>query len=314
MWLKEAGFQEENIKKTTDKFIILGNTLDFHGKSDRHQLEEKHKKIKEKLNRFNVRTIGLRGRIIIANALLSSQTTYVTKNMELEKKDFKNIQQTMNGFAHKKKLVSKERKYMTQRCGGLKIPDLHLKYLTNKISWLRGVKREEKRNKDEKQIRRLLGEEEEDGEEDCIKELEGRGGTSKEEDWLGATQPIITILKEYKYPGIEYLQETGNQEIKAVAEIMKQHGYTFWASTLLSLVTLREIIGIGNRKKGKLNASVNKKRKSRDTRYKTIPTWQDSYWIGSSKVALAKCEANALLLRFHTTRPPDIMQATIRNS
>ena len=66
------------------------------------------------------------------------------------------------------------------------------------------------------------------------------------------------ILKEYKYPEMEYIQETGNTEVKAIAEILEKHGYTFWASVLEEFVKMREIIGIGNKKKAKLNEEVNR--------------------------------------------------------
>ena len=56
---------------------------------------------------------------------------------------------------------------------------------------------------------------------------------------------------------------------------------------LEEFVKLREIIGIGNKKKAKLNEEVNRKRKARDMRHKTIPTWRDNYWIGSTVSSLA---------------------------
>ena len=91
-WLLEVDFKEENIKERNEKGTVLGNTIDLQNKSERHQLEEKNKKIQNKINRFNTNVIGIRGRIIIADAIMTSQLTYVTKNMNLKERDFKNIQ------------------------------------------------------------------------------------------------------------------------------------------------------------------------------------------------------------------------------
>ena len=107
------------------------------------------------------------------------------------------------------------------------------------------------------------------------------------EDYLEAIQPLKHILKEYNYPEMEYIQETGNTEVKAIAEILGKHGYTFWALVLEEFIKLREIIGIANKKKAKLNEEVIRKRKARDERHKPIPTWHHSYWIGSTRSSLA---------------------------
>ena len=240
--------------------------------------------------------------------------------MTLNERDFKNIQRTLNNFAHKKKLVSKERKYMSQKMGGLKIPDLYLKYLANKISWLRTLKKEERKKEDEVTLRKILGESERDEEEECRRLLEeeeeaedGKREENYMEDYLEAIQPLKQILKEYNYPEMEHIQETGNIEVKAIAEILEKHGYTFWASVLEEFIKIREIIGIGNRKKAKLNEEVNRKRKARDERHKPIPTWRDSYWIGSTRSSLASGIKNNRRIIFHTTRPPERLKPTIRN-
>ena len=91
---------------------------------------------------------------------------------------------------------------MSQKMGGLKIPDLHLKYLANKISWMRTIKWEERKKEDEATLRKILGESERDEEEECRRlleeEEEGEDRKREEnymEDYLEAIQPLKQILK-----------------------------------------------------------------------------------------------------------------------
>merc|ERR1712237_309040 len=50
-----------------------------------------------------------------------------------------------------------------------------------------------------------------------------------------------------------------------------------------------------------------------DERHKPIPTWHDSYWIGSTRSSLASGIKDNRSIIFHTTRPPERLKPTIRN-
>ena len=87
---------------------------------------------------FNMGTVGLipRGRVVIANSVLSSQLTHVLSCAQgMTKKKLKCAQTAILSFVNHKQIMRYDQSQLP--CGGLGCPNLHLRYISAKVSLLK---------------------------------------------------------------------------------------------------------------------------------------------------------------------------------
>ena len=136
--LIELGFTHENI---TRDIKYLGYTLkdgDFQ-ESVSNMITLRTEKVRMIAKAFNSGTAGLtpKGRVTIANSLLSSQLTNVIACAHgITKKRLKATQSAVLGFVNHKQIMRFDQSQLQRNRGGLGCPNLYLRYLSSKLSLL----------------------------------------------------------------------------------------------------------------------------------------------------------------------------------
>ena len=138
--LELYGLNSDNF---SDSFTFLGNTILPHdllsgAKAKLQLVKSKITNIIESFER-RAKRLTIRGRNLITNSLISSKLHHCTTAFPLNNHDFSPIQKIIDKFAHSKKIMKGNRRYLPHSRAGLSIPCLASRHQGSRVALLKNI-------------------------------------------------------------------------------------------------------------------------------------------------------------------------------
>ena len=204
------GFLEKNIIFPGGNIKFVGNTCIISPsqfKADYQTFKNKADKICNIINKWDLKSLTIKGRVIIANQLCASQLTYFYPNMTASENWFTKIQNAISSFVNKKKLTIKKLHFLHKSRGGTSTPYLYIKYLISKSNWIKTFIKYE--NMD-----RAL--------------------------WPDFCTLIFNLKNKYYFPPFSTLVKANDQDWIKLSNLCFFQGLTFWGNTFMEFIKLRK--------------------------------------------------------------------------